>query len=203
MKVVEIKSKYRRIKGGWITTSLLCILFGLILCIWPEGVANAANYVLGAIILVVGIIYLALSFWAKERNFMTGFGMVFSVVLIAIGVFMFLQPEFVLSLLPMIIGGIIVMHGIVDLKYSIDFASLKYSHWWVALIISIATIGLGVLLLFNPFKAVTLAFRIIGIILLLDGISEFWLGLQMKKLMPNEDVIVGKTEVIEVSGREK
>ena len=125
MKVVEIKSKYRRIKGGWITTSLLCILFGLILCIWPEGVANAANYVLGAIILVVGIIYLALSFWAKERNFMTGFGMVFSVVLIAIGVFMFLQPEFVLSLLPMIIGGIIVMHGIVDLKYSIDFASLK------------------------------------------------------------------------------
>ena len=73
----------------------------------------------------------------------------------------------------------------------------------MALIISIATIGLGVLLLFNPFKAVTLAFRIIGIILLLDGISEFWLGLQMKKLMPNEDVIVGKTEVIEVSGREK
>lgn len=203
MKVKEIKNKYQRIKGGFIAISLLCVLFGLILCIWPQMVVNTANYILGGIILVVGIIYLALSFWAKEKNIATGFGMVFSVILIAIGVFMFLKPEFVLSLFPMIVGGILVIHGIVDLKHSIEFASLRYSHWWVALLIAIATIGLGVLLLFNPFKVVTLAFRIIGIILLGDGISEFWIGFQMKKLLPNEDVISSKTEIIEVSAKEK
>lgn len=203
MKKVEIKGKYRKVKGSYITTAILCILFGLILCIWPDKVANAANYVLGSIILVVGIVYLALSFWAKERNFMTGFGMVFSVVLIAIGVFMFLQPQFVLSLFPVIVGGIIVIHGLVDLKCSIDFSTLKYGNWWVALIISFATIGLGVLLIFNPFKAVTLAFRIIGIVLILDGISEFWIGFKLKKLIPNEEYLYSEKEIIEVSGREK
>ncbi len=203
MKIKDVKSKYQRIKGGWIASSLLCILFGLILCIWPDVVANTASYILGGIILVVGIIYLALCLWAKEKNFVVGFGIVFSVILIAIGVFMFLKPEVVLSLFPMIIGGIIVIHGIADLKYSIEFAASKYSHWWVALIISIATIGLGVLVLFNPFKAITLTFRIIGIVLMADGISEFWIGFQMKKLVPNAEVIDSKTDVIEVKAREK
>ena len=203
MKIRDVKSKYRRIKGGWIATSLLCVLFGIILCIWPEIVANAANYILGGIILVVGIIYLALSFWSKERNVLTGFGMVFSVILIAIGVFMFLKPEFVLSLLPMNVGGIIVVHGVKDLKYSIELASLKYSHWWVALIIAIATIGLGVLLLFNPFSAVKLAFRIIGVILIIDGISDFWIGFQIKRAMPNEELKAMKSQIIEVSAKEK
>lgn len=203
MKVVEVKSKYRRIKGSWLVTSLMCILIGLVFAIWPEMVANAANYILGGIILIVGIIYLAMSFWSKQRNFLTGFGIIFSVVLIVIGVFMLLKPGFVLSLFPMIVGGIIIIHGIIDLKRSIELASLKYKLWWIALIIAVATIGLGVLLVFNPFSAVTLAFRIIGVILIVDGVSDFWIGFQVKRAMPNEEILAAKTEIIEVSAKEK
>ncbi len=203
MKVVEVKSKYRSIKGSWIANAFLSFAVGLVLAIWPEMIVNAANYILGGIILVVGIIYLAISFWGKKGSFMTGFGIFFSVILICVGVFMFLKPEFVLSLFPMIIGGIIVIHGIIDLKHSIELAMHKYRFWWVALVISVATIGLGVLLLFNPFTAVTLAFRIIGVILIVDGISDFWIGFQVKRAMPNEDIIAAKTEIIEVSGKEK
>ncbi len=198
-----MKSKYRRIKGSWLVTSLMCILIGLVFVIWPEMVANAANYILGGIILIVGIIYLAMSFWSKQRNFLTGFGIIFSVVLIVIGVFMLLKPEFVLSLFPMIVGGIIIIHGIIDLKRSIELASLKYKLWWIALIIAVATIGLGVLLVFNPFSAVTLAFRIIGVILIVDGVSDFWIGFQVKRAMPNEEILAAKTEIIEVSAKEK
>lgn len=198
-----MKSKYRRIKGSWLVTSLMCILIGLVFVIWPEMVANAANYILGGIILIVGIIYLAMSFWSKQRNFLTGFGIIFSVVLIVIGIFMLLKPEFVLSLFPMIVGGIIIIHGIIDLKRSIELASLKYKLWWIALIIAVATIGLGVLLVFNPFSAVTLAFRIIGVILIVDGVSDFWIGFQVKRAMPNEEILAAKTEIIEVSAKEK
>ena len=198
-----MKSKYRRIKGSWLVSSLLCILIGSVFAIWPEIVANAANYILGGIILIVGIIYLAMSFWSKQRNFLTGFGIIFSVVLIVIGVFMLLKPEFVLSLFPMIVGGIIIIHGIIDLKRSIELASLKYKLWWIALIIAVATIGLGVLLVFNPFSAVTLAFRIIGVILIVDGVSDFWIGFQVKRAMPNEEILAAKTEIIEVSAKEK
>lgn len=203
MKVVEIKSKYRRIKGSWIATSLLSILVGLVFAIWPEMVVNAANFILGGIILVVGIIYLALSFWSQKRSVMTGFGMIFSVILIVIGVFMILKPEFVLALFPMIVGGIIVIHGLIDLKHSIELATFKYRFWWVALIIAVATIGLGVLLLFNPFSAVALAFRIIGVILIVDGVSDFWIGFQVKRAMPNDDMGKAANEVIEVSAKEK
>ena len=203
MKMLEVKKKYNRIKGGWIATSLLAILFGLILTIWPGMVADAANYVLGSLIIVVGIVYMAVCFWAKQKNFLTGFGMVFSIILIAIGVFMLLKPEVVIAIFPMIVGGIILIHGLGDLKDSIGLAISKYDYWWVALIIAVVTIGLGVLLLFNPFSAVTLLFRIIGIILIVDGISDFWIGLKVKKVMPNTDDQGSKKEIIEVSAKEK
>ncbi len=203
MKVSEVKSRYRSIKGSWIATSLLCVLIGLVFAIWPDVVVSAANYVLGGLILVVGIIYMALCFWTKQRNIVTGFGVVFSVILIAIGVFMFLKPQFVLSLFPMIIGGIVVLQGLMDLKHSIQLGSSKYRFWWVALIIAIVTVGLGVLLIFNPFSAITLAFRIIGVILIVDGISEFWIGFQVKRAIPNEDLRSDRAAIIEVDAREK
>lgn len=203
MKVSDVKSKYRQIKGSWMATSILCIVFGLILAIWPGIVVNAANYVLGGLIIIVGIIYLSCSFWMKEKNLLTGFGIVFSVILIAVGVFMLLKPEVVFAIFPMIIGGIILIHGVIDLRQSIGLAVVKYSYWWVALIISVVTIGLGVLLLFNPFSAVELAFRIIGFILIVDGVSDFWIGLKVKKVVPNADVITETKEILEVSVKEK
>ena len=195
--------KNRKSKGSWIINSLLCVLVGLALTIWPGVIVDAANYILGGIILVVGIIYLAISFWGKFGSFLKGFGIFFSVVLICVGVFMFLQPDIVLSIFPMIVGGIIVVHGILDLKNAISLAMNKYRLWWVALIISVATIGLGVLLLFNPISAIELAFRIIGVILIVDGISDFWIGFQVKKNLQDEDIIMAKTEVIEVSAKVK
>ena len=203
MKEAEKNGKFAKYKGSWIVNSLLCVLIGLALTIWPDVFVSAANYILGGIVLVVGIIYLAVSFWGNQAGFMKGFGIFFSIILICIGVFMLLQPEIVLSIFPMIVGGIIVVHGILDLKNGISLGMRKYRFWWVALIISVVTIGLGVLLLFNPISAIELAFRVIGVILIVDGGSDFWIGFQVKKNLQDEDIMVAKTEVIEVSAREK
>lgn len=123
--------------------------------------------------------------------------------MICIVVFMLLQPEIVLSIFPMIVGGIIVVYGILDLKNGISLGTHKYRFWWVALIISVVTIGLGVLLLFNPISAIELAFCVIGVILIVDGGSDFWIGFQVKRNLQDEDIIVAKMEVIEVLAREK
>ncbi len=203
MKAEEKSKKLSKFKGSWIVNSLLCVLVGLVLTIWPGAIVSAANYILGGIVLVVGIIYLAVSFWGNQGSFMKGFGIFFSIILICVGVFMLLRPDIVLSIFPMIVGGIIVVHGILDLKNGITLGMRKYRFWWIALIISVATIGLGVLLLFNPISAIELAFRVIGVILIVDGVSDFWIGFQVKKNLQDDEVWAAKTEVIEVSAREK
>lgn len=203
MKAKEAKKKYKSIGGNWLAISLVCILSGLVFAIWPEVVANATNYILGGIVLVVGIIYLAISLWSKEHGFLTGFGIVFSVVLIVVGIFMIAKAEFVMALIPMIVGGIIVIHGIMDLRYSIQLATVQYRLWWIALLFAIATMGLGILLVFNPFSAVKLAFRVIGIVLMADGISDLWIGFQVKRVFPREELLTDESEIIEVIAKEK
>ena len=70
-------------------------------------------------------------------------------------------------------------------------------------LIAAVTIGLGVVLLFNPFSVVTLAFRIIGVILIVDGASDFWIGLQARRTEKNKDIQNAKSEILEVTAEEK
>ena len=82
MKATEKRKQFAKYKGSWIINSLLCVLVGLALTIWPGVIVDAANYILGGIILVVGIIYLAISFWGKFGSFLKGFGIFLLIVTI-------------------------------------------------------------------------------------------------------------------------
>ena len=51
-----------------------------------------------------------------------------------------------------------------------------YQRWQAALLIGIAIAALGVVLIFNPFGALVITVRILGIILIVDGITGLWVG---------------------------
>lgn len=178
--------RWKAFGGNWLVTSILCIVFGLVLIIWPNVIADAACYVLGGVLVVVGIVHLALFFWRHEVVPIASVNLIFGIILIVLGIVIIKNPEFVQALFPVIAGGIIVIHGVVDLKYSLNLSSGKYQYWWVALLFAILTILLGVLLIFNPFEALDLLFRIVGIVLLVDGATEFWIGYQLKRIVKME-----------------
>ena len=69
MKTVEKNSKIAKSKGSWIVNSLLCASVGLALTIWPGVIVEAANYILGGIVLGLGFFYLAISFWGNQIGF--------------------------------------------------------------------------------------------------------------------------------------
>ena len=52
------------------------------------------------------------------------------------------------------------------------------------------TLGFGILLLFNPFKAVNVATIIAGVLLVVDGGFTLWGLFQVKNSIPERTVIV-------------
>ena len=57
----------------------------------------------------------------------------------------------------------------------------KYSKYWVALLLGVVTVGLGILLICNPFEAVNTAVTLIGIFLIYDGASDIWIVSRVSK----------------------
>lgn len=156
-------------KKGFLLSALAFMLLGLALLLWPQASLRAVCYLFGAVILIKGL----LSVWgyvrAEERFFFDYFGLVFGVAASALGVFLLLQPDTVVSVLPLLVGLYVVVDAVVRLRSAFELRELGYAHWWGFLVLAGLSAALGVLMVANPFETVQLLVMAIGVILLVEG----------------------------------
>ena len=102
-------------------------------------------------------------------------------------------------MIPILVGIIIVIHGINNLQQTVSLCRSRYDKWWVALLLALITIGFGVLLIFNPFVAVDTLIRFIGLFLIYDGASDIWI---MSRVSKNVREARQDMEALTVDGKE-
>lgn len=159
----------KHMKKSYIASSLAFILLGLALLLWPETSLRVVCYLFGALILLKG----AVSIWAyiktEERFFFSYFTLLFGVAAVALGIFLLVKPDTVVSVLPILVGLFVVLDGIVRLQSAFDLKSAGYTGWWSFLLLALLSAGLGVLMVWNPFATVQVLVMAIGVILLVEG----------------------------------
>ena len=106
---------------------------------------------------------------------------VVGIILAVLGGWVILNPGILIMVIPVVIGVIVTVHGVHNLIQALELFKNQYSKWWVALLLGMVTVGLGILLIFNPFEAVNTAIMLIGIFLIYDGISDLWIISRISK----------------------
>ena len=165
----------KKLKTNVMISSLLCIVIGIVLVIWPDLTMEIACLAIGAVLLVGGIIRLISYFTARDGSVYSQMNLIFGIVLIVVGGLILWQWDKVLEIVPIIVGIVIVLHGINDLRQAYTLFKNKYDKWWVAMILGLLTAAFGVLLILNPFAALDTVVILIGIFLIFDGISVIWI----------------------------
>ncbi len=121
------------------------------------------------------------------------------IIITVIGGWILLQPGTIIAMIPILVGIIIVIHGINNLQQSVSLCQNRYDKWWIALLLGIITIGFGVLLVFNPFAAVDTLIRFIGLFLIYDGASDIWI---MSRVSRNVKQARQEMDALTVDGKE-
>lgn len=165
----------KKLKTNVIISSILCIVIGIVLVIWPDLTMEIACLAIGAVLLIAGITRLITYFTARDGSLYSQINLIFGIVLIVVGALILWQWDKVLEIVPIIVGIIIAIHGISDLRQAFALRKNEYEKWWVALILGLLTVILGVLLILNPFAALDTVVMLIGIFLIFDGISVIWI----------------------------
>lgn len=98
--------------------------------------------------------------------------MFMGIVLVLLGIWICTQPRIVLSIIPVVVGIIVLIHGLMDIQYTLDIKRTGSTKWWIALIAAILTLIVGLLLVFNPFTAYEISMIMLGIAMLYDGGSD-------------------------------
>ena len=159
-------------KKNYFISAILTIALGAVLVIWPVWSGRILCYLLGAALILMGGIQLIVCIRAERIGFYSKFSMLMNIILILLGVWVCIRPDTVLSLVPVIIGIVMLIHGCMDLQFTMDIKHAGSGKWWIALIFALVTLTLGVFLVMHPFLAFEITMLIIGIGLLYDGLSD-------------------------------
>ncbi|HIV18144.1 MAG TPA: DUF308 domain-containing protein [Candidatus Merdivicinus intestinigallinarum] len=152
------------------------ILLGLALIIWPSMSTDIFCLVVGVGALAFGIFYFARYWQTKRAGFSLQAELIIAIVLAALGIFCLVTPRTLLSVLPFILGVILLIDGVGKIPRAMEMRALGFARWWVELIFAVITAGLGLVLVLNPFSLVRAAVIFFGVSLVISGLSDLFMS---------------------------
>lgn len=165
----------KKIKTNVVISALFCIVLGVVLVIWPGMSVQIACMAIGAVLILNGISRLVNFIFGRDGSLFSQMNLIMGIIITVIGAWILLQPAKVIAMIPILVGIIIMIHGVNNLQQAVSLCKSRYDKWWVALILGLVTVGFGILLICNPFQAIDTLVMFIGLFLIYDGISDIWI----------------------------
>lgn len=134
-----------------IFTAVVGVLLGLAFFLKPYEVSLYLGYGAGGIMALVGIIYIVLYFIRKPVSGVYRSEFVVGLVALLAGAYVALSGLITSTggigyvMIVRIIGILIVADGLLKVQYAVDLGRMSFKSWWVALILAVLSIGVGVL----------------------------------------------------------
>lgn len=186
----------KRWKADMIASALVCVVLGVVLLIWPGETIDIFCKVLAIGLIVMGIVNILNYFMNKSIH---PFGGVMGTVVALVGVWIFVSPERIVSLVPIVIGVVLCIHGIQDMKLAFETKENGYEKWWTMMMIAVISLVFGIICISKAFGMVTLALQFIGIGLIYDGVSDLWVASQAVR---TERAMKRESDALEVEYKE-
>ena len=166
------------IKANVIVSAVATILFGLILVIHPTTLPFVLCKLIGIVLIIMGTIGFISFLMADgyQRLFLIG-----ALIIIVIGIWFVTHPASVLSLIPIIVGIILIYHGIGDLSLWKNARQVELDHTGSYLIMAIISIALGMICIFAAISVIKVGMILVGIFLIYDGVSDLVIGVNVGK----------------------
>ena len=165
-----IENKLKSMFGTSIVVSLILILVGIFLIIYPETTLSFLSYGSGIILLITGLIPTINFFINKENQKYLDISFLFGIVFIVVGIVIIIKPTIVGSIVPLLIGIWMLINGVIKLYYSILLnKSIKSIS---SIIVSLFILVCGLLLVLNPFSGAIALTIIIGIFLVVYSLLD-------------------------------
>ena len=148
------------------------MVLGIVAVVIPETMVKTLGYLIGILLIAVGavsiICYLLRE--AGQNYYRNDFG--YGLVGIAVGVIFLNRVEWLISLLPLILGVMVLASGCGKLQEVIDMKRAGCDSWIVILIMAALNAAFGIVLIIDPFKTALLLLQLVGVGLIFSGITD-------------------------------
>ena len=155
-------------KSAWsaIIESILIIIFGILMVVWPDITTTVIANVLGAIFIINGIYQIINYFVIKGQTDFFNNGLLIGVISLLVGIAAILIGENIAQVFRIIIGVWMIYEALVRMNTALKLHSAGIEAWSYILLIAICMLVVGVFVTFNAGAVI----QLIGWMMILSGI---------------------------------
>jgi uncharacterized membrane protein HdeD (DUF308 family) len=152
---------------------------GNILLFVPGLTMKTVIIIIGAMLVLSGLLTLILSN-RKRAGSMNRLWSTQGVMTILFGIVFIASPSVMVKVFVVFLGIILVIMGFFQLLGSLG--TLSRSAWgWIYFLIALMTLGSGIFLLTDPFKSAEAILAFLGVIMVLNGLSELFMAWRVSR----------------------
>ena len=176
-----MRDRVKEYKADNLTMALVSIAVGAVLIVFSGPILKMIGYLVSVALFLMGAASV-ISYFRRppEDNFMNN-DFLRGLVEIVLGVCALIRVKIVIDFLPMVFGIVVIISGCKKLQEAIDMARVKDKSWIAFIVIAAINIGLGVVVVCNPFDTARILMIFIGAGLIFGGIMDFVITMYVSK----------------------
>lgn len=164
-------SRLKNVKIGSVILSLAMTGLGAVIMFRPEFSAATLCYLLGAVILITGIVKIIRYFTHDLFDLAFQFDLALGILGIAFGVMLLIHPVILMQVLPVALGIFILAESAFTFQTAHEARRFGLELWWLILLAGILSGVFAILLIAAPFEAASVLMVIFGASLLVFGVQ--------------------------------
>ena len=176
-----MKNEMKNLRWNALLTAVLYIAVGLVCLILPDQMLLTLGKILGWSAIVAGVLFVVayLVRDVKENYFRNDF--LHGMIAITAGVVVLRNLDTMISLIPVLFGALVAVSGCMKLQTAIDLKRMNATGWIPELVMALLVLTFGIVLVANPFKALTTLLKLIGVGLIIGGCTDLFSALYFTK----------------------
>lgn len=191
-----MKQLWKELKWDALLKGLLYIVLGAAALLVSEQMVIALGYVLGVVLILAGAVSMIQYLLRDARQNYYHNDFLYGLLFIIVGGIVLYNVKLVINIMPTLLGLMVLVSGISKLQDVIDMKRLECGNWIGMLILAIINLILGIVLILNPFDAAVLMFKVLGVGLILSGLTDVAVSLYFAgKIAAYQREVLAFTEV--------
>lgn len=181
-------------KTGYIVLSAVLFLLGLFLLIFPKTGGEVFANILGAAMILFGIIKI-IGYFSKDLfRLAFQYDLAFGILITLLGIATIIRPKDIIEFMCIVVGILILADGLFKVQMSMDARQFGIGKWWLILSFAVIAGAIGLLLIFKPAEGSLVLMRLMGAALIAEGVMNLVTVLTAVKIIKHQkkDVLEGE-----------
>lgn len=167
-----MKVEIKKVIWPSLLSSIFLLLLGLLLFFKSSETLVGISYLIGGILIALGVIAIISFLRNKTKDVFLQLNIVYGVVSIVAGIFLVTVPEFIGSIIPIVVGIAVIISSSFKVQQALVLKNLDNRYFIPSLIMAILCLICGVVILFNPFTSAVVVTQIIGLFMIIYAILD-------------------------------